>query len=133
MTEEELRGALRAHGFSSLNEFLDMRDAVNKTSSEIKYKLLREEHENEELAKATEKEWGIQPMEFEQGEDAEKEEIYCTECSCFEDVVDDAREWFGALCKKDGHEAPPSMYAIQSLHNNCPLKKEVITNGQNNN
>lgn len=109
MTEEELREALRAHGFGSLNEFLDMRDKVNKTSSEIKYKLLREEHENEELAKA-----------------AEKEGIYCTECPCFEDVVDDSRVWYGALCKKDGHESAPSMYAIQILHNNCPLKKKEV-------
>lgn len=54
MTEEELREALRVHGFSSLNEFLDMRDAVCATSSEIKHKLLREEFENEELAKDTE-------------------------------------------------------------------------------
>ena len=49
MTEEELREALRVHGFSSLNEFLDMRDEVCATSSEIKCKLLREELENEEL------------------------------------------------------------------------------------
>lgn len=52
MTEEELREALRAHGFSSLNEFLDLRDKVCATSSEIKHKLLREEFEefeNEEV------------------------------------------------------------------------------------
>ena len=45
---EELRELLRAHGFSSLHEFLDMRDKVNKTSAEIKLKLLREELENKE-------------------------------------------------------------------------------------
>lgn len=73
MTEEELREALRVHGFSSLNEFLDMRDKIDKTPAEIKHKLLREEYENEELAKATEKEWGVQPMEFEQG--GEKEDL----------------------------------------------------------
>lgn len=50
MTEEELREALRVHGFSSLNEFLDMRDKVNETSGEIKYKLLREELENERIS-----------------------------------------------------------------------------------
>ena len=54
----------------------------------------------------------------------EKEEIYCTECPDFEDIVEDGRSWFGALCKKDGHESAPSMYAIQCLHNDCPLKKK---------
>lgn len=57
-------------------------------------------------------------------EGEEKEEIYCTECPYFKDVADDANNWFGALCKKDGHKSAPSMYAIQSLHNDCPLKKE---------
>lgn len=52
-----------------------------------------------------------------------EEEIWCTECPYFKDIVDDARDWFGALCTKDGHESSPSMYAIQSLHNNCPLMK----------
>ena len=109
MTEEELREALRAHGFSSLNEFLDLRDKICTTSSEIKHKLLREELENE--AESDEK-------------SEEEEEIWCTECPYFEDVMDDPRYWFGGLCKKDGHESAPSMYAIQSLHNDCPLKKE---------
>lgn len=54
----------------------------------------------------------------------EEEETYCTNCPYFEDVVDDTRSWYGGLCKKDGHESAPSMYAIQSLHKNCPLKKE---------
>ena len=45
---EELRELLRIHGFGSLHEFLDMRDKVNKTSAEIKLKLLREELENKE-------------------------------------------------------------------------------------
>ena len=40
---EELRELLRAHGFSSLHEFLDMRDKINKTDAEIKLKILREE------------------------------------------------------------------------------------------
>lgn len=105
MTEEELREALRVHGFSSLNEFLDLRDKVNETSGEIKYKLLREELENEEKSE-------------------EEEETYCTECPYFEDVVDDPRSWYGGLCKKDGHKSSPSMYAIQTLNNDCPLKKE---------
>lgn len=54
----------------------------------------------------------------------DEEETYCTECPYFEDVVDDTRSWFGGLCKKDGHESSPSMYAIQSLHDDCPLKKQ---------
>ena len=113
MTENELREALRAHGFNSLNEFLDLRDEVNKTSGEIKYKLLREEHENKEKSE----------------EEETEKEIYCTECSHFEDVVEDGRSWYGALCNKDGHESAPSMYAIQSLHENCPLKKKEELNG----
>lgn len=48
---EELRELLRIHGFGSLHEFLDMRDKVNKTSAEIKLKLLREELENKEVDK----------------------------------------------------------------------------------
>ena len=51
MTEEKLREALRVHSFSSLNEFLDMRDEVSKTSSEVKLKLLREELKNKEVEK----------------------------------------------------------------------------------
>ena len=58
-------------------------------------------------------------------EPQEDEEIWCTECPYFKDIEDEwDRDWFGALCTKDGHESAPSMYAIQSLHNNCPLKKE---------
>lgn len=59
------------------------------------------------------------------GEQPEDEEIWCTECPYFkytEDVLD--HDWFGALCTKDGHEANPSMYAIQSLHDDCPLKRK---------
>ncbi len=48
---EELRELLRVHGFDSLHEFLNMRDKVNKTSVEIKLKLLREELESEEVNK----------------------------------------------------------------------------------
>lgn len=51
MTGEELRELLRVHGFDSLHEFLDVRDKVNETSGEIKYKLLREEYENKEVEK----------------------------------------------------------------------------------
>lgn len=54
MTGEELRELLRAHGFDSLNEFLNMRDKINKTSAEIKLKMLREELENEEPVKEVE-------------------------------------------------------------------------------
>ena len=61
----------------------------------------------------------------EKEEDTQKdEEIYCTECPYFKDIVDEDRDWFGAKCEKDGHESSPSMYAIRSLHNDCPLKKE---------
>ena len=74
MTEEELREALRVHGFSSLNEFLDMRDKICTTSSEIKHKLLREELANEEESKE---------------KSEEEEEIWCTECPYFEDVMDE--------------------------------------------
>ena len=48
---EELRELLRVHGFGSLHEFLDMRDKVNKTSAEIKLKMLREELESEDAKK----------------------------------------------------------------------------------
>lgn len=66
----------------------------------------------------------IEPEEKSEQEGSNtEEETYCTECSYFEDVIDDSRSWFGALCKKDGHESAPSMYAIQSLHNDCPLKR----------
>lgn len=58
---------------------------------------------------------------------SEEKEIYCTECGHFEDIVDDSRSWFGARCKLDGHESAPSMYAIQSLHDDCPLKKKEET------
>lgn len=67
-----------------------------------------------------EKKYAEKPEE----ESEEDEEVWCTECPYFKDVTDTPGEWFGALCTKDGHEAGPSMYAIQSLHNYCPLKKE---------
>ena len=51
-------------------------------------------------------------------------ELYCTECKYFQDVIDNDREWFGALCTKDGHDVAPSMYAIKSLHNRCPFKSD---------
>lgn len=54
----------------------------------------------------------------------EEKETYCTECPYFEYVAYDNYAWYGALCKKDAHDSPPGMYAIQSLHNRCPLKKE---------
>ena len=60
---------------------------------------------------------------FNKQEDKKEEEIWCTECPYFKDVEDVwDRDWFGAKCTKDGHESAPSMYAIQSLHNNCPLR-----------
>ena len=54
-----------------------------------------------------------------------EEEVWCTECPYFRFVPDDMDDsWYGAKCNKDGHEANPSMYAVQSLHDDCPLKKE---------
>lgn len=52
------------------------------------------------------------------------EEIYCTECQHFEGIPHLDNDWFGAKCKLDDHESAPSMYAIQSLYNDCPLKKK---------
>ena len=49
---------------------------------------------------------------------------YCTECPYFTDVIYDGEQWYGARCKKDGHLTMPSMYAIKSLHNDCPLTAE---------
>ena len=50
---------------------------------------------------------------------------YCTECPYFTNVIYKGEQWFGAKCKKDGHSTMPSMYAIKSLHNNCPLVAEI--------
>lgn len=59
------------------------------------------------------------------GEQPEDEEIWCTECPYFKYVADDMDDsWYGAKCHKDGHEANPSMYAVQSLHDDCPLKRK---------
>lgn len=52
---------------------------------------------------------------------------YCTECHYFTDVVYDGEQWFGAKCKKDGHSTMPSMYAIKSLYDNCPLTEGGMT------
>lgn len=59
-------------------------------------------------------------------ESKEDKEIWCTECPYFMFVKDDNDDigYYGAKCHKDGHEADPSMYAIQTLHDDCPLKKE---------
>ena len=46
---------------------------------------------------------------------------YCTECPYFNDIIYEEEQWYGARCEKDGHSTSPSMYAIQSLNNNCPL------------
>lgn len=51
-------------------------------------------------------------------------EIYCTRCPYFTDIIYDEYSWYGAKCKKDGHTTMPSMYAIKSLHDNCPLIAE---------
>ena len=50
---------------------------------------------------------------------------YCTECPYFTDVIYEDEGWYGARCKKDGHSTEPSMYAIESLHNDCPLATEI--------
>lgn len=52
---------------------------------------------------------------------SETNKTYCTECPYFTDVVYESEQWFGARCKKDGHSTMPSMYAIKSLHDDCPL------------
>ena len=51
-------------------------------------------------------------------------EMYCTECPFFEFTGDESDSWYGARCKEDGHEELASMYAIGSLHKNCPLKSK---------
>ena len=64
----------------------------------------------------------------------ETAKIYCTRCPYFNDVIyfnDDIYEewpWYGARCGYDGHSTMPSMYAIKSLHNNCPLTAESEDN-----
>ena len=63
-----------------------------------------------------------EPME---SEVAESNNIYCTECPYFNNVINDGEQWFGARCDKDGHSTMPSMYAIKSLHNDCPLVAEI--------
>ena len=49
------------------------------------------------------------------------EELWCTDCPYFK-FTEDGSRWYGAKCKKDGHEASPSMLAIQSLNDDCPLR-----------
>lgn len=51
-------------------------------------------------------------------------ERYCTECPYFKNLIVDDESWYGAKCNKDGHMTLPSMYAIQSLHDDCPYKAE---------
>ena len=50
--------------------------------------------------------------------------LYCTECPYFLEVVYEGEQWYGAGCKKDGHSTMPSMYAIKSLNDSCPLMTE---------
>ena len=52
-------------------------------------------------------------------------ELWCTECPYFGYTGNPSDDWYGAKCDKDGHESNPSMYAIQSLHEDCPLRNEV--------
>ena len=55
--------------------------------------------------------------------DSEKDDkVYCTECPYFKYTKkEDSDRWYGTKCEKDNHEAQPSMYAIKSLHDRCPL------------
>lgn len=46
---------------------------------------------------------------------------YCTECPYFKYTNKDSDYWYGAKCEKDNHETQPSIYAIKSLHDRCPL------------
>ena len=46
---------------------------------------------------------------------------YCTNCPYFDYVIYEGEQWYGARCKKDGHSTMPSMCAIRSLNNDCPL------------
>lgn len=50
-------------------------------------------------------------------------EWYCTDCPYFQFTGEPSADWYGARCNKDGHETSPSMYAIQSLNDNCPLNR----------
>ena len=54
--------------------------------------------------------------------------IYCTECPYYAEVIHTGEYWHGARCKRDGHATMPSMYAIKSLHNDCPLTTSEIEN-----
>lgn len=49
------------------------------------------------------------------------DKTYCTECSYFKYTNEDSDRWYGTKCEKDNHEAQPSMYAIKSLNDRCPL------------
>lgn len=49
---------------------------------------------------------------------------YCSNCPYFTDVIYEGEQWYGARCKKDGHSTMPSMYAIKSLHDSCPVTAE---------
>ncbi len=50
-------------------------------------------------------------------------EWYCTDCPYFQFTGEPTDDWYGTRCNKDNHEASPSMYSIQSLHDNCPLNR----------
>ena len=52
-------------------------------------------------------------------------ELYCTDCPYFQFTGEPSADWYGTRCNKDNHEASPSMYSIQSLHDNCPLNRGV--------
>lgn len=57
------------------------------------------------------------------------DKTYCTACPYFTDIIYEGEQWYGARCKKDGHSTMPSMYAIKSLHNSCPLTAESKKKG----
>lgn len=51
--------------------------------------------------------------------------LYCTDCPYFQFTGEPSADWYGTRCNKDNHEASPSMYAILSLHDDCPLNRGV--------
>lgn len=65
----------------------------------------------------------IPSVENEEESEDQSVEWYCTDCPYFQFTGEPSNDWYGARCNKDNHEASPSMYAIQSLNNNCPLNR----------
>lgn len=70
-------------------------------------------------------ETAISALSAENEEESEDQPVewYCTDCPYFQFTGEPTDDWYGARCNKDNHEASPSMYAIQSLNNDCPLNR----------